>query len=151
MLQQTDIAGHKRWRSKSKYLPEREIPWHDREDWPEWFIVDITPGRVRLCRLVLKEPLGVLGVKSTAPRTFHDFFYGCSKQLSHFDYDDFGESVLFLQQQLGGGLHKFRALAKRSSPIFSGRLLGALQSFLDFGIVERSKLLHLFARCRINR
>src|SRR5436190_17022211 len=151
MLQQTDIAGHKRWRSKSKYLPEREIPWHDREDWPEWFIVDITPSRVRLCRLVLKEPLRVLGVKSTAPRTFHDFFYGCSEQLSHFECDDFGEFVFFLQQQLSDGLHHFRALAKRNAAIFPGRVLGVLQSFLDFGVVERSKLLYLFARSRINR
>jgi hypothetical protein len=33
--------------------------------------------------------------------------------------------------------------------IFSRRVLGALQSFLDFGIVERSKLLHPFASSRI--
>ena len=84
-------------------------------------------------------------------RTFHDFFYGCSQQLSHFERDDFGELVFFLQQQLSGGLHQFRALAKRSAAIFPGRVLGVLQSFLDFGIVERSKLLYLFARSRINR
>src|SRR5207248_6947973 len=84
MLQQTDIAGHKRWRGKSKDLPQREIPRHDREDRPEWFIADITAGGVRLRRLVLKEALRVLGVKSTGPRTFKDFFYGCLEQLSHF-------------------------------------------------------------------
>ena len=95
MFQQTDVSSHERRRCKSKYLPEREIPRHDSEDRAERLIVNITAGRVGLCRLVLKEPLRVVGVKSTAARTFLNLFQGRTEQLSHFERDDFGEPVFF--------------------------------------------------------
>ena len=105
--------------------------------------MNIAAGRVRLCRFVFKEPLRVVGVKSTAARTFLNLFQGRAEQLSHFERDDFGEPVLFQQQQLGHGRHKFRALDKSSSTIFLGCVFGVLQTSLDFDIVERSEFLQL--------
>ncbi len=113
--------------------------------------MDITAGRVGLRWLVLKEPLRIFGVKSTPARTFLYLSQRCAEQLSHFERDDFGKLVIFQQQQLSRGRHEFRTLAKRSSSIFPGRVLGALQTFLDFGIVERGEFLHLFAGDRIDR
>ena len=151
MFQQTDVPSHERGRRKSEDLPERKIPRHDSEDRAERLVVNIAAGRVRLCRLVFKEPLCIIGIKPTAARTFLNLFQGRTEQLSHFECDDFGEPVLFQQQQLSRGRHEFGALAKGSSPIFPGRVLGALQAFLDFGIVERRKFLQLFAGRRIDR
>src|ERR1043166_2404392 len=99
MLQQTDIASHQRRRSKSKHLPEREIPRHNGEYRAQRFIMDITPGRVRLCRLILKEPLRILGIKSTAACTFLDLFDRRLKQLSHFERDSLGKFLLLQQQE----------------------------------------------------
>src|SRR5207253_10221721 len=115
------------------------------EDRSQRFILNITTGGIRLCWLVLKEPLCVVGIKSTCARTFLHLLQGCPKQFSHFEGNDFGESLLFQQQQLGSGLQEVRTLAKRSSTIFRGGVFGSLQSIFDFGIIEGRKLLHLFA------
>ena len=151
MFQQSDVTGHQRRRGKSKHLPERKIPGHDRQHRPERLILDVTFGGVGLRRFLLEKARSVLRVKPATARAFLDFCDRIAKQFAHLHRDDLRKLFLFLEQQLGRGVQQFGALDKRGSAIFAERFFGAAQALLDFCIAEGRKLLQLFTCGRIYR
>ena len=151
MFQDTDVSRHQSRSGKSKYLPERKIPRHNREDRAERLIADVAPGGIRLGYFIFQKSLAVLGVKSTGARAFFDFFKGSTKQLSHFQRDDPGEFVLLGMQQRRHSHHELRPLRKPLPAVTQKRAVGAAQSLLDFRIVEGRKILQFLAYRRVDR
>src|SRR5207247_6809128 len=55
MFEQPDISSHQGRRGKPKYLPEREIPWHNRNNGYKQLKAQLTKAVTSPPRLVIQE------------------------------------------------------------------------------------------------
>src|SRR5207249_11600045 len=101
MLQQRGVSGHEGGSSEAKHLPEREVPGHDRQNWPERLKRNVTLGRVCQRTLRGKELLGVVSVEIAVPGALLDLRFSLYDWLSHFGGDQARQPGLSLTQTAG--------------------------------------------------
>src|SRR5439155_22881077 len=66
VFEKANVPGHQSGRGKSKHLPERKIPRHDRQDRSHRLIMNVAATRVGLRDFILQKTFGVLGVISAS-------------------------------------------------------------------------------------
>ncbi len=109
VLEQQDVAGHQRRSREPEYLPEGEVPWHDREDGPERLVMDEALGCGALRRLVGQELPGVLGVVAAAPRALDGFLAAGLQQFAHLERHQAAERLLLRFEDRRRAKHPLRA------------------------------------------
>ena len=85
MLEDGRIAGHQGGCGEAEHLPEGEVPRHHGEDRAERLEANVTPGGVRLARLLGEKGLGVVRVVLTARGALIDFGLGLNDRLAHLE------------------------------------------------------------------
>src|SRR5438477_13104496 len=113
MLEQTHIARHQGGRCEAEDLPERKIPWHDRQDWPDRLIPNIALSLVRFHSLIGEEPSGIVRVEPACPCAFDDLFSGCFDRLTHLSSSQPRKLVLVLLEHFGRARHHPGSFRKR--------------------------------------
>src|SRR5204863_3463728 len=79
VFEKSDVSGHQSGRGKSKDLPERKIPRHDRQHRSHRLIMNVAAARVRLRDFVFQKAFGVFGVVAASALALFDFFDGRAK------------------------------------------------------------------------
>ena len=73
MFKETDISRHQGRRRKPEHLPERKVPWHDREDGSERIITDIASPGIRRYDLFAQKFLAVFRIETATACAFFNF------------------------------------------------------------------------------
>ena len=105
MLEQTNVSGHQRRRGKAKDLPEREIPWHDRQHNTQRLEMHVAFRRVGFDNLIREMLLCVLSVIATNPGALLGFLHGGLDGFSHLSRHQPREIVLLDFKDFGDAQH----------------------------------------------
>ena len=105
VFQNRRIPGHQGRSRKSKHLPEREIPWHDRENDAQGFKNNLARHRPGLDRLGIEKGPGVIGVILQHPGAFPGLGTTLCNRLAHFQGHEFGERLLLITKDCRGPAH----------------------------------------------
>ena len=105
LLEQTNVAGHQRRRGETKDLPERKIPWHDRQHDTQRLEMHVAFRSVSFDNLICEMSLGVLSVIATNPGALLDFLHGGLDGLSHLSRHQPREIVLLDFKDFGDAQH----------------------------------------------
>ena len=105
MLEQADVAGHKRGAEKAEDLPEGEVPGHDGEDDAERVPADVAVLAFGGDGFFLENAGGVIGVIAAADGAFEDFAAGREEGFTHLCGEQGGELFDLVLEDAGELAH----------------------------------------------
>ncbi len=136
MLEQPYVARHQGWSRKAHDLPEREVPRHHREDWPQRQVADVALVGIGLDRLVREKAGAVFCEKAAARSAFLRLRHGRLVGLAHFLLHQARPLLALVLQDLRGFVEPTGALGKGSSAVCAEGLLRPLQGPLQIRIAD---------------
>src|SRR5262245_5426379 len=151
MFEQPNIAGHQGGRGEAEDLPERKIPWHDREYHPEWLPEHRAARGRGLDQFLLEKALRVLSIISAADDALAHFVARRADWLAHFEGNRLGECGDLLFEQISGLLENGGTLKKTALAMSPRSTRGRCELLLDGPTIQLLIFAQLFARCRIDR
>ncbi len=135
VLEHDDITGSERRRGRTKELPIREIPWHDREQHAERTEPDVTLGRICRDDLVGEVRGPVLRVVVASERALLDLRLRLDDRLAHFAGRKPCEFSLALAKRSRQGAQRIRTLVVRGRTPAAKPLARAREPRIDLGPV----------------
>src|SRR5947209_3774034 len=158
VFQYRRIAGHQRRRGEAEDLPERKIPWHDRQDHAERLEGDERFRAAEIDLLPRQETPSVIGEIIASRRAFLDFGAPVGDRLAHLLRHQRGELILLAAQDSSGFLHHARALGIGApAPFWEGAVdrhhyiahlrFGA--AFVEAALLSRRRIFGFEARPRL--
>src|SRR6266567_7454436 len=112
MLKKSHIASHQRGRSETKYLPEREIPWHYCEHRSEWLKPHKALFRISFYQLVGQMTRRIFSEIPAGRRALFCFLDGSSNWFAHLARHQPGKQVFFGFEDFRSSQHHSLALCK---------------------------------------
>src|SRR6202045_3139251 len=150
MFEKSDVAGQKGRSGEANYLPEREVPGHHRENWPDGKIADKTFLGSGFDDFVGKKALGVVGIVAATSGTLYRFGDRCLERLAHFEGREGSELIFVALEDVSCLAHAARTFGERHLALGVVCSDGELQLLLNLGIRERIKSFNNFAGSGIN-
>jgi hypothetical protein len=110
VLEQANVAGHKRGGEEAEDLPEGEVPGHNGEDDANGVVANVRLGMLGGDSFGGEEADSVVGVIAADGGAFGDFFAGGGEGLAHLGGHDDGELFAIGFKERGEAAHPEDAL-----------------------------------------
>ncbi len=151
MLENARIPSHEGRCREPKYLPEREIPRHDRQNDSDRLERNPALATLHLHRLVGEKALGVFRVVPTGCRALLGLSDARSNRLSHFQRHQPSELAAFGVQNRRGFLHPLCTLGEWHAAMFPVCSDRPIKTLAHPSGGERLEGANRFAGCWIDR
>src|SRR5437868_7257770 len=151
MLEQADVAGHKRRREEPEDLPEGEVPRHNGQNNAERIPTYKCLVSADVDGFRNKDPLGLIGIVTASGCAFENLRAGGGDWFAHFRRKQRGQVSYFSFEQMRELPHAELAMAEGRLRVLGERLVRQRNLLLNGRIGEWREAARKLACCRIDR